>query len=69
MKLEPDEPIKNQCGDCTVCIDYCPKKSLSLNQFDDHPDARQDILNIEICLGDNGCMVCILKCPYLDQRI
>lgn len=69
MHLVPDKPIKNECGDCTACIDSCPKKSLSLTQFDDHPNSRREVLNIKTCLGDNGCIVCILKCPYLKTNI
>ncbi len=65
MHLDPDRPLKNQCKNCTVCIDKCPKESLTLCQFDDHPNSRRDVLDISSCLGDNGCMVCILKCPYL----
>ncbi|MDP2301374.1 MAG: hypothetical protein Q8N03_02980 [Ignavibacteria bacterium] len=65
MKLNPDEPIKNLCRDCRVCIDKCPKNSLKLCQFDDHPNSREEVLDIKTCLGDNGCMICILKCPYL----
>jgi epoxyqueuosine reductase QueG len=69
MNLNPDEPIKNLCGDCTICIDKCPKKSLTLCQFDDHPKLRKDVLDIKTCLGDNGCMVCILRCPYLNKNV
>jgi epoxyqueuosine reductase QueG len=67
MPLNPDEPIQNKCGDCMVCVEKCPKKSLTLCRFDDHPDSREDILDVQTCLGDNGCMVCILKCPYLKK--
>jgi len=68
MKLKPDKPIKNLCKDCTACIDKCPKKSLlTLCQFENHPESRRDVLDIISCLGDNGCMVCILKCPYLRK--
>ncbi len=69
MYLIPDEPVKNLCGDCTVCIEKCPKKSLTLCQFDNHPKSREDVLDIKTCLGDNGCMVCILKCPYLKKNV
>jgi epoxyqueuosine reductase len=68
MKLMPDKPMKNLCNDCRVCIDKCPKKSLTLCQFDDHPNSRKEVLDIKSCLGDNGCMVCILKCPYFKNR-
>ncbi len=67
MDLIPDEPINNLCDDCTICIDKCPKKSLTECKFDDHPNSREDILDVGTCLGDNGCMVCILKCPYLKK--
>jgi epoxyqueuosine reductase QueG len=68
MTLHHDEPIKNKCGECAVCIDKCPKKSLTLRQFDDHPNSREEVLDVQSCLGDDGCMVCILKCPYLKKN-
>lgn len=68
MPLKPDRPIKNMCGECTVCIDKCPKKSLTLCLFDDHPNSREEVLDVQTCLGDNGCMICILKCPYLVKE-
>lgn len=67
MKLKPDRPVKNLCGDCTECINKCPKNSLMLRQFDDHPNSREEVLDIKTCLGDKGCMICILKCPYLKN--
>ena len=27
----------------------------------------EEILDVQTCIGDNGCMVCILKCPYLRK--
>jgi len=68
MTLIPDNPYKNKCGNCTVCIDKCPKKSLTFWQFDDHPISREAVLDVQTCLGDNGCMVCILNCPYLKKN-
>lgn len=68
MKLNPDRPIKNLCGECTVCIDKCPKKSLTLCQFNDHPNSREEVLDIKSCLGDDGCMICILKCPFIRHK-
>lgn len=69
MELKPDFPIKNLCGDCTICIDKCPKNSLSESFFVDHPDTREEVLDINTCLGDNGCMVCILKCPFSNYNV
>jgi epoxyqueuosine reductase len=67
MKLETDRPVKNMCGDCTVCIDKCPENSLTLSQFVDHPKSREEVLDIDTCLGDYGCMICIIKCPYFKK--
>ncbi len=69
MSLQPDEPINNRCGECAICIEKCPTKSLTFCQFDDHPNSREEVLNVQSCLGDDGCMVCILGCPYLKENI
>ncbi len=67
MPLIPDTPIQNQCEDCRICIDKCVKRSLTYCQFDDHPETRDQILDIQTCLGDEGCMICIKKCPFLKK--
>ncbi len=36
MNLIPDKSIKNSCKGCTICIDNCPKKSLTACKFYDH---------------------------------
>jgi epoxyqueuosine reductase len=64
MDLQADEPIPNQCGDCSLCVDKCPKGALTLVPFDDHPDRREDVLDIQACLGDEGCRVCLVACPW-----
>jgi epoxyqueuosine reductase len=64
MDLQADEPIPNQCGDCSLCIDKCPKGALTLVPFDDHPERREDVLDIQACLGDEGCKVCLAVCPW-----
>ena len=65
MPLQADKPIPNQCGDCSLCIDECPVGALTLTAFDDHPVHREDVLDIEVCLGDNSCMACIEACPWV----
>ncbi len=67
MRLSPDVPLVNQCGDCRICIDKCPVGALELCRFEDHPESRQEVLDIDTCLGDNGCTVCIKACPYLTR--
>ena len=65
MPLQISEPLKNQCGTCSICVDSCPVGALKFCQFDDHPTSREDILDLETCLGDNGCDICIKICPFL----
>lgn len=69
MPLNFDTPIQNKCGDCRICIEKCPKKSLIFSKFDDHPNTREEVLDIQTCLGDLGCMVCIINCPFLKKPI
>ena len=64
MDLHDDEPIPNQCGDCSLCIDKCPQGVLTLAPFDDHPERREDVLDIGLCKGDDGCRVCLVVCPW-----
>ncbi|MFX0059390.1 MAG: hypothetical protein ACFE85_03170 [Candidatus Hodarchaeota archaeon] len=67
IPLQVNQVIKNECGDCRKCIETCPKKALTFISFKDHPTRREDVLNIKTCLGDKGCMVCILSCPWLKK--
>lgn len=64
MELQADFPISNRCGDCSICVDKCPTKALTLISFDDHPPSREEVLSLQRCLGDDGCMVCIKNCPF-----
>lgn len=64
MDLQADKPISNRCGDCSLCVDKCPTGALTLMPFVDHPEKREDILNIQACLGDEGCKVCLVTCPW-----
>ncbi len=67
MPLQINHPIKNECGDCRKCIEACPKNALTFVAFNDHPSNREDVLDIKNCLGDNGCIACILACPWLKK--
>lgn len=74
LNLKPDEPVSNQCGDCTECLDACPMGAL----------AEPYQLNSKQCLGYLtlskgylkeqtrekmgrrlwGCDTCQEVCPY-----
>ena len=69
MDLQADEPIPNQCGDCFLCVDKCPHGALRLVPFDDHPERREDVLDIRACRGDDGCKVCLIVCPWAKQHM
>lgn len=63
-ELQADRPIANQCGNCTSCIDACPHHALKLAPFEDHPQRREDVLDVGACQGDEGCRVCLVVCPW-----
>jgi len=67
MPLQINQSIKNECGNCQKCIEACPQKVLTFVAFDDHPSYREEVLDIKTCLGDNGCLVCLLSCPWLKK--
>jgi epoxyqueuosine reductase len=62
--LVPDRPMANRCGQCRLCIDACPAGALSLVPFDDHPARREDVLSLSDCRGDDGCIECLVVCPW-----
>lgn len=67
LPLQVNQVIKNECGNCRKCIEACPQNALTFVAFNDHPSRREDVLDIKTCLGDNGCLVCILSCPWLKK--
>ena len=64
MELTADAPLPNRCGNCSLCVDQCPQKALSLTDFDDHPSHREQVLDMNKCTGDDGCLVCLQACPW-----
>ncbi|MFX0082735.1 MAG: 4Fe-4S binding protein [Candidatus Hodarchaeota archaeon] len=67
LPLQTNQVIKNICGNCRKCIEACPQNALTFVAFDDHPSCREDVLDIKSCLGDNGCLLCLLSCPWLKK--
>ena len=64
MELRGGTCIPNQCGDCILCVEECPAGALNLIEFDDHPACREDVLDIGLCKGDDGCTECLTVCPW-----
>ena len=73
--LEPDEPIKGECGECTRCIDACPTGALS-TPYNYKADQciiyylchlKEDIpveARSKIGVRTGNCTVCSDVCPY-----
>ncbi len=75
LKLPPDTEIKNQCGDCSLCIEACPTKALSNKGYIDcnkcisyHTiENKNDIPPlIQQKIKDSffGCDICQKVCPW-----
>lgn len=64
MKLPGAAVVANQCGDCALRVEECPAGALKLVDFNDHPAYREDVLDIDLCRGDDGCVECITVCPW-----
>jgi ferredoxin len=64
LELRAGTPLPNRCGDCAICVQECPHGALTLQDFVDHPPRREDVLDIDKCQGDDGCVVCLVVCPW-----
>jgi epoxyqueuosine reductase len=69
LPLVPDKPIPNKCAGCSMCVEMCPRNSLTYVPFEDYPKSRREVIDIKTCDGDNGCTVCIEVCPWLYKKI
>ena len=69
MPLQTNQAINNECGTCRICVEACPQNALRYLAFNDHPLSRDDVLDVKTCLGDKGCLVCILSCPWLKNGL
>jgi epoxyqueuosine reductase len=67
-----DKPLKEQCGDCTECVDICPVNAFTGRTFHEKEprEVRYDARKCEEYLGhDDGnqgnvCGLCIYACPH-----
>ncbi len=75
LKIEPDEPAKDLCADCTLCINACPTNALKASHTLDanlcvsyltveHKGKVPSHMRQFIPEGAYGCDICQTACPY-----
>ena len=60
MSKMPTEP---QCGECNICVDMCPTKTL-LGTTWNVTKKREDMMIRKSC---SLCLSCMLWCPYTER--
>ncbi len=73
LRLEIDEPLHRDCGDCTICIDSCPTKAIVSPYVIDRTKCLQFIserpMNVPLAFREKwedrlyGCTTCQEVCP------
>ena len=78
MDIASDQPLENNCGNCTNCVDICPSKAIKGNLPEkEYYNNREDALFFDRCreklinefaemknIGYPICGFCIKACPY-----
>ena len=78
MQLQPDKPLKADCGSCRKCIEACPTGALRQDGFFDAGrcisyltiEHKQDIpRELADLMGNHifGCDDCITACPFQQK--
>ena len=79
LKLEPDDPVKIDCGQCRACIDACPTRAIIEPYFLDRRRCIQELTNWPGVLPDDiarvwgkrlyGCTTCQDVCPVNSEVV
>lgn len=74
-ELEPDEPLRERCGDCRLCLDVCPTRAfVGAKQLDarrcisyltiEHEGPIEESLRADMGPWLFGCDACQDICPF-----
>jgi epoxyqueuosine reductase QueG len=76
MDLDPDSPMDNRCGSCTLCTDACLAGAVLNTGTETYYEERSEAVDLDLCvavlkefkarpeIGELVCGVCIKACPY-----
>ena len=78
-ELQPDQPLDEDCGDCTNCIEACPTKAIVKEGIIDcrkciayltieHKGGFPENLKSKTGHAIFGCDICQEVCPYNDGK-
>lgn len=80
--LEPDLPVKNRCGKCNQCRDYCPAEAIRGIATETHYASRSEAVDLNRCVYQVRdvfgnlpnvvpliCGVCIKVCPWGTKKV
>jgi epoxyqueuosine reductase QueG len=75
--LKIDRPIKNRCGECSLCTDACPARAIKGVGTKENYKSREEALYFSRCVekltgefaklpdvGSPVCGICIKVCPF-----
>lgn len=80
LSLQPDGPVKNQCGNCLECVRACPAGAIKGMGTNDHYETPGVAVDLVKChqqlqefarrpgIGVRTCGVCIRACPFGKLR-
>jgi epoxyqueuosine reductase len=77
LPLEPDKPVTNRCGPCSLCAEACPAQAIKNVSTTLHYSTRDEALFLDRCAAKVArefpelpsiegptCGVCVRVCPW-----
>ena len=61
--MQQAHPKESRCGDCSICVDICPKNALSGHPWTPATGVAE-LLNEDLC---TTCLLCMVHCPHTER--